>query len=159
MLACAGRDARVNRSKHILILVENLPLPFDRRVWQEACALRDAGYRVSAICPMLKGYTRAYEELEGIRIYRHPLPADDNQTAKTYAREYAAALFHQSRLAWRIYREDPFHAIHACNPPDLLFLVALPFLPFFFIARFPKHSAKTRAYRDRLQDRSPPRGV
>ncbi len=120
---------RLSRTKHILILVENLPLPFDRRVWQEARALRDAGYRVSAICPMLKGYTQPYEELEGVRIYRHPLPADDNQTARTYAKEYGAALYHQARLAWRIYRRDPFHAIHACNPPDLLFLVALPFLP------------------------------
>src|SRR3954463_11952629 len=115
-------------SKHILILVENLPLPFDRRVWQEACALRDAGYRVSAVCPMLKGYTRPYEELEGVHIYRHPLPTADEQTAKGYAREYGLALWHQSRLAWRIYRAPPFDAIHACNPPDLLFLVALPFL-------------------------------
>lgn len=97
-------------------------------MWQEARALRDAGYRVSAVCPMLKGYTKEYEELEGIRIYRHPLRADDEQTAKGYAREYGLALWHQSRLAWRIYRADPFHAIHACNPPDLLFLVALPFM-------------------------------
>ena len=51
--------------------------------------LRDAGYRVSAICPMLKGYTREYEELEGIHIYRHRLAGDDAQTAKNYAREYA----------------------------------------------------------------------
>jgi glycosyltransferase involved in cell wall biosynthesis len=116
------------RKKHILILVENLPLPFDRRVWQEACALRDAGYRVSAICPMLKGYTKEYECLEGVHIYRHPLPADTEQSAKGYAREYGVALYHQTRLAWRIYRTNPFDAIHACNPPDLLFLVALPFL-------------------------------
>jgi glycosyltransferase involved in cell wall biosynthesis len=120
----------LNRPRHILILVENLPLPFDRRVWQEACALRDAGYRVSAICPMLKGYTKPYEELDGIHIYRHPLGAADAQTAKGYAREYASALYHQFRLALKIYWANPFDAIHACNPPDLLFLVALPFLPF-----------------------------
>jgi glycosyltransferase involved in cell wall biosynthesis len=118
----------MNRPRHILILVENLPLPFDRRVWQEACALRDAGYRVSAICPMLKGYTKPYELLEGVHIYRHPLRADESQTAKGYAREYGTALWHQMRIAWRIYRKHPFDAIHACNPPDLLFLVALPFL-------------------------------
>ena len=116
-------------SKHILILVENLPLPFDRRVWQEACALRDAGYRVSIICPTGKGFTKEHEELEGINIYRHPLRADDEQTAKGYAREYFMALYHQTRLAWHILLKDPFDAIHACNPPDLLFLVALPFLP------------------------------
>lgn len=118
----------MNRPRHILILVENLPLPFDRRVWQEACALRDAGYRVSAICPMPKGCTTEYEELEGIHIHRHRLAGDDAQTAKSYAREYGSALWHQTRLAWRIYRTHPFHAIHACNPPDLLFLVALPFM-------------------------------
>jgi glycosyltransferase involved in cell wall biosynthesis len=118
----------MTRPKHILILVENLPLPFDRRVWQEACALRDAGYRVSAICPMLKGYTKPYEDLEGVHIHRHPLRADESQTAKGYAREYATALWRQTRIAWRIYRKHPFDAIHACNPPDLLFLVALPFL-------------------------------
>jgi glycosyltransferase involved in cell wall biosynthesis len=78
---------------------------------------------------MLKGYTKPYELLEGVQIYRHPLAADDAQTAKGYFREYATALWHQLRLAWRIYRSDPFDAIHACNPPDLLFLVALPFMP------------------------------
>ena len=35
----------------ILHLSENLPLPFDRRVWLELNALRSAGYDVSAICP------------------------------------------------------------------------------------------------------------
>jgi glycosyltransferase involved in cell wall biosynthesis len=119
----------VSASKHILILVENLPLPFDRRVWQEACALRDAGYRVSIVCPTGKGFTKEHEQLESINIYRHPLRADDEQTAKGYAREYFLALYHQTRLAWRIFLRDRFDAIHACNPPDLLFLVALPFLP------------------------------
>jgi glycosyltransferase involved in cell wall biosynthesis len=108
--------------------VENLPLPFDRRVWQEACALRDAGYRVSVISPIDRDHTREHERIDGIDIYRHPLRADDEQTTEGYAREYCLALFHQSRLAWRIYRRHPFDAIHACNPPDLLFLVALPFL-------------------------------
>lgn len=138
-------------SKHILILVENLPLPFDRRVWQEACALRDAGYRVSAICPMLKGYTRDFEELDGIRIYRHPLPAGDDQTARSYAREYGAALWHQARLAWKIYCNEPFHAIHACNPPDLLFLVALPFLPLGVRFLFDHHDINPELFRVKFE--------
>ena len=103
----------MTRPKHILILVENLPLPFDRRVWQEACALRDAGYRVSAICPMLKGYTKPYEDLEGVHIHRHPLRADESQTAKGYAREYATALWRQTRIAWRIYRKHPFDELRS----------------------------------------------
>src|SRR5439155_972483 len=35
----------------VLIVVENLPVPLDRRVWQESCALREAGYEVAVICP------------------------------------------------------------------------------------------------------------
>ena len=58
----------------VLIIVENLPSPFDRRVWQEATALTQAGYRVSIICPKGKGYEKSFEELEGIAIYRHPMP-------------------------------------------------------------------------------------
>ena len=47
----------------ILILVENLPVPLDRRVWQESCALRDAGYEVIVICPQMRGYTAPEEKL------------------------------------------------------------------------------------------------
>src|SRR3989442_1624431 len=50
-----------SRPRRVLILVENLPSPFDRRVWQEACALRDAGYLVSIICPTGKGYEKKFE--------------------------------------------------------------------------------------------------
>ena len=64
------------RRPGVLIIVENLPLPFDRRVWMEARALRDAGHTVSIICPRGKGYTSPYEMLDGIAIYRHPLPAE-----------------------------------------------------------------------------------
>ena len=59
------------RKKTVLIIVENLPVPLDRRVWQEACALRDAGYAVAVICPKMRGYTQAEEMLDGIHIYRH----------------------------------------------------------------------------------------
>ena len=61
-------------SRRVLIIVENLPCPFDRRVWQEALALTESGYQVSIICPKGRGYDLSYEVLEGIHIYRHPLP-------------------------------------------------------------------------------------
>jgi len=61
------------RSRKVLIIVENLPVPFDRRVWQEAKTLKDAGYEVSVICPVGKGLEARYELLEGIHIYRHQL--------------------------------------------------------------------------------------
>src|SRR5580658_10075418 len=58
----------------VLIIVENLPVPFDRRVWSEATALHAAGYGVSIICPKGKDATAAYEAIDGIAIHRHPLP-------------------------------------------------------------------------------------
>jgi glycosyltransferase involved in cell wall biosynthesis len=109
-------------NRKVLILVENLPSPFDRRVWQEATTLHDAGYTVSIICPTGKGYEKYYEEIEGIRIYRYDLPLEA-EGAKGYALEYGAALWHTFRLAWKVRRERGFDVIHACNPPDLLFLI------------------------------------
>lgn len=105
-----------------LIVVENLSVPFDRRVWQEATALRDAGWRVDVICP--QGRTRDTEEeveLDGIRIHRYPLAAAAGGPLG-FVREYGAALWHSARLARRV---GPVDVVHLCNPPDLLFLVAL----------------------------------
>ena len=65
------------KPKRVLIIVENLPSPFDRRVWQEATTLAQAGYLVSIICPTGKGYQKKYEVIDGIHIYRHNLPLDD----------------------------------------------------------------------------------
>ncbi|HSC26001.1 MAG TPA: hypothetical protein VLD67_01930 [Vicinamibacterales bacterium] len=41
-----------------LIIVENLPVPFDTRVWNEAKTLTAAGGQVSVIYPKGKGWTR-----------------------------------------------------------------------------------------------------
>jgi glycosyltransferase involved in cell wall biosynthesis len=112
--------------RKVLIVVENLPVPFDRRVWQEARALTAAGALVSVICPMGKAHTKPYEYLEGIHVYRHPLPVEAN-SALGYAIEYGAALFHELRLAFKVWRRHRFDTLHGCNPPDLIFLVALPF--------------------------------
>jgi len=116
MTASAGKKRRV------LILVENLPSPFDRRVWQEATTLHANGYEVSIICPTGKGYESRYEEIEGIHIYRYKLPLEA-EGAKGYAIEYSLALFHTFRLAWKVLFQRGFDIIHACNPPDLLFLI------------------------------------
>jgi glycosyltransferase involved in cell wall biosynthesis len=108
--------------KNVLILVENLPSPFDRRVWQEANALRDAGYGVSIICPTGKGYESHFEEIDGIAIYRYNLPVEASG-AMGYALEYSAALFWTFLLTWRVLLTRGFDVIHACNPPDLFFLI------------------------------------
>lgn len=112
--------------RKVLIIVENLPVPFDRRVWQEARTLRDAGAEVSVICPVGKGFEAREETLEGIRIFRHSLPIEA-KGALGYFLEYGVALFHETRLAWKVFFRHGFDTVHACNPPDLIFLVALPF--------------------------------
>lgn len=107
----------------VLIVVENLPVPFDRRVWMEAITLQKEGYQVSTISPKGNGFHKDYEVIEGIHIYRHPLPPEES-SVKGYLREYSWAIYWQFRLAHRVWREQGFDAIHICNPPDLLFLVA-----------------------------------
>jgi glycosyltransferase involved in cell wall biosynthesis len=112
--------------KHFLIIVENLPLPFDRRVWQEATTLRENGAEVSIICPQMNGYTKSYEVVNGIKIYRHPLPIE-GVGALGYFIEYINAIFWQCYLSWKIYLKKRFHVIQGCNPPDLIFITAMPF--------------------------------
>ena len=116
-MASAGKPRRV------LIIVENLPSPFDRRVWQEATTLRAAGYEVSIICPVGIGYaTERFLVEDGIHIYRHRLPLEA-EGALGYAVEYSAALFWEFALAFKVLFTRGFDVIHACNPPDLIFLV------------------------------------
>lgn len=114
--------ASAGKTRKVLIIVENLPSPFDRRVWQEATTLKKHGYGVSIICPKGKGYEKSYEELEGVHIYRHSLPIEANGPLG-YALEYSAALFWEFMLAWRVLFTHGFDVIHACNPPDNIFLI------------------------------------
>lgn len=96
-------------------------MPFDRRVWQECLTLRDAGWEVHVVCPA--GGTRDTEreaEIDGVRIHRYPLRAATGGPAG-YLREYGSALWHTVRLARKV---GPVDVVHACNPPDLLFLPA-----------------------------------
>jgi len=116
----AGSD--LGQPRRVLILVENLPSPFDRRVWQEATTLRDAGYLVSIICPTGKGYERKFEAIDGIHLYRYKLPVEASGAAG-YTLEYAVALAWTFALAWRVFLTRGFDVIHACNPPDLFFLI------------------------------------
>jgi len=114
--------ASAGRPKRVLIIVENLPVPFDRRVRQECRTLRDAGYTVSVICPVGKGYESRYENREGIHIYRHSLPLEA-RGALGYALEYVTALFWEFVLTWKVLRKHGFDVIHACNPRDTIFLI------------------------------------
>ncbi|MCK6211012.1 glycosyltransferase family 4 protein [Georgenia sp. EYE_87] len=110
----------------MLILVENLAVPFDKRVWQEARTLRDAGYDVNIICPRSAQHPAAHEVLEGVNIYRYASPFEARRAAG-YLLEYPLALAAQLALALKVHRAGRLDLIQACNPPDLLFLVAQPF--------------------------------
>lgn len=112
--------------RRVLIVVENLPVPLDRRVWLEATTLVEAGYDVSVICPNSRGWTTLFEEREGVHIYRHPAPPEAHSGALAYAREYLGSMWHWFRLARRVWRDrGGFDVIQGCNPPDLVFVLAL----------------------------------
>jgi glycosyltransferase involved in cell wall biosynthesis len=131
--------------RSVLILVENLPVPFDRRVWQEACALRDAGYLVSVICPTGPGYESRFEVLDDVHIYRYRLPVEA-AGAKGYAIEYGVALAKTFALCWRVWWERGLDVIQACNPPDLLFLIGAFFKLFGKKFVFDHHDLSPELY-------------
>ena len=116
------RITPASAGRSVLIIVQNLPVPFDRRVWQEATALKAGGYEVAVICPAGREHTARYECLNGIHIYRHPLPLEA-RGAWGYVLEYATSLFWELVLSLKILRRHGFDAIHACNPPDNIFLI------------------------------------
>ena len=131
--------------KKILIIVENLPVPFDRRVWQEATTLAANGYSVSVICPKSKDYPKKFEILESIHIYRHSLPVEADG-AIGYVLEYSIALFWQFFLAIKILFTRGFDAIHACNPPDNIFVIGLFFKLFGKKFLFDHHDINPELY-------------
>jgi glycosyltransferase involved in cell wall biosynthesis len=134
------------KRRRVLIIVENLPVPFDRRVWLEATTLRDAGYEVTVICPQMKHYTTPHEVLEGIEIYRHPLPIEAESGALGFLIEYSIAFFWELVLAWRVFLRKGFDILHACNPPDNIFLIALTFRPFGVRFVFDQHDINPELY-------------
>ena len=131
--------------KRVLIIVENLPVPFDRRVWQEATTLRDNGYQVSIICPKSKDYSRSTEWIDGIYVLRHPLPVEASG-ALGYAAEYSIALFWEFLLALRILLSRGFDIIHACNPPDTIFIIGFFFKLFGKKFVFDHHDINPELY-------------
>jgi glycosyltransferase involved in cell wall biosynthesis len=113
----------------VCIIVENLPVPVDRRVWSQARALRDAGYVVSIICPKGKNScTASYEILDGIHIYRHR--AWEASTTIGYLLEYALALVAELYLVLKVFTQTRFRVLQGCNPPDTIFLIGLVLKPF-----------------------------
>ncbi len=114
---------------NILIIVQNLSVPFDRRVWQESTSLRRAGFGVAVICPTSKMYPKRYERIEGVDIYRYPLLIEADTSIVGYFLEFVYCWLATLWLTLVAYRERPFQVIQACNPPDTYFAIALLFRP------------------------------
>ena len=131
--------------KSVLIIVENLPVPFDSRVWKEACSLQRNGYCVTVLCPKGKGHEKTYELLDGVHIYRHPMPREGNSPLG-YIWEFSSALFWEVLFSWWIYLRWGFQIIQGCNPPDDIFLIALMFRPFGIRYIFDHHDANPELY-------------
>lgn len=106
----------------MLIIVQNLPVPLDRRVWLECQALRDHGYDVSVICPKGPG-DPARQVIEGVHVYKYrPPPAARGVLG--YALEFVYCWLRTAVLSAKVWRRQPFHALQACNPPDTYWLLA-----------------------------------
>jgi len=138
--------------RKILIVVENNPVPFDSRVWKEACSLLENGYEVTVLSPKGKGYGRTYECLQGVHIYRHPAPKEGNSPLG-YLWEFSCALLWEFLFSWWIYLRRGFHVIQGCNPPDDIFMVALPFKLFGVKYVFDHHDANPELYLSKYQQK------
>ena len=129
----------------ILIIVENLPVPFDKRVWKEASSLHQNGYDVTVLCPRGKGYEQGHEVIGGIHVYRHPMLKEAN-SGFGYLCEYGWALFWEFLYTCWIYLRRGFRVMQGCNPPDLVFLIALPFKLLGIKYIFDHHDASPELY-------------
>ena len=105
-----------------LIIVQNLPVPFDRRVWLECRALTAAGYDVTVVCPKGKGDPE-HEVLEGVTLLKYR-PYAPGGGALGFVVEYAYSFLATARLVLRARRAGKFDVLQACNPPDIFWPIA-----------------------------------
>ncbi len=122
----AGSERRVARPRRgapgVLIIVQNLPVPLDRRVWLESRALCADGARVTVICPTAPGLAR-HEVLDGIAIYRYP-PPPEARNALGFLVEFVWCWLLTAMLSVVVKVREGFDVIQACNPPDTYWLLA-----------------------------------
>jgi glycosyltransferase involved in cell wall biosynthesis len=137
--------SRPSPKRRVLIIVENQPVPLDTRVWREARSLSDYGYEVTVLCPRREGCSRGYEVIDRVRIYRHPMPIEA-RTPLGYLSEYACAFALEFLYTLWIYLRHGFDVIQGCNPPDTIFLVALPFKILGVKYIFDHHDANPELY-------------
>jgi glycosyltransferase involved in cell wall biosynthesis len=105
-----------------LIIVQNLPVPFDRRVWLECRALTAAGYDVTVVCPKGKG-DPGYDVLEGVTLLKYR-PYAPGGGAIGFIVEYAYSFLATAGQVLRARRSGTFAVLQACNPPDIFWPIA-----------------------------------
>jgi glycosyltransferase involved in cell wall biosynthesis len=142
---------RNGRARRVLIVVQNLPVPLDRRVWLESRALVDAGVGVSVICPRGDdpANARPYEVLKGVHIHRYAPPPQANG-ALGFAWEYVYCFVATLLLAIKVRRSEGFDVIQACNPPDTFWALALLFRPFGVRFVYDQHDPTPEVYTTRF---------
>ena len=128
-----------------LILVEDLPVPFDRRVWSEAKTLRDAGWHVTVISPKGEGARRWHEHVDGIEVFRYPLPTTAAGLLH-HAAEYGVAIPAMLTLGLLARTRGHLDVVHACNPPDFLFPIGWVFRRLGSAFIFDQHDLAPEVY-------------
>jgi glycosyltransferase involved in cell wall biosynthesis len=131
----------------VLIIVQNLPVPFDRRVWLEATALCKSGYEVSVICPKGKhgAYQASHEVLEGVHIFRYHAPPDLTSVFG-YLFEFIYCWLVTAVLSIKVLFQRNFNVIHACNPPETYFALGLVYKAFGKKFIFDHHDLSPEMY-------------
>jgi glycosyltransferase involved in cell wall biosynthesis len=115
------------KRKRVLMLIENLSFPMDRRMYQQALTLQTNGYQVSVICPKGLNADRAsFEIVDDIHVYRYDLRFEAN-SGLGYLVEYSWAMLRTFLLMLRCLIDKGFDIVHVANPPDLFFAIAAPF--------------------------------
>ena len=118
---------RPTRPPRVVIVVQNLPVPFDRRVWLEATSLTKAGYDVTCICPTGKGFDTTYQVIDGIRVHRYRVPVDANSNLG-FLFEFVWCFLRTGMKLARVATTRGVDVLHICNPPETYF-------PFAWIVR------------------------
>lgn len=138
-------------TRKVLMLVENLAVPADPRVWAEATTLRDRGFLVSIIGPKgLFQHRESYACVDDIHIYRYSLPESANGPA-SYIAEYGVALVKTFWLSFKVLFRHGFDVIHAANPPDMFFIVGLFYRPFGKKFVFDQHDLSPEMLRSKFK--------
>lgn len=112
----------VSARPRTLIIVQNLPVPFDRRVWLECNALTARGYDVTVVCPKGKG-DPSHDVVDGVTLLKYR-PYAPGGGALGFVIEYAYSFLATARLVLRARRKGKFEVLQACNPPDIFWPIA-----------------------------------